>query len=161
MWDTLLKLLFSNTNIIGDTYAPEAALQWYQHYRWYTCSWSCSSVIPTLYCDTRLKTQDSKVFIWPFFTFSQITYNKQLHKLLIYKVKETSIKTTCGRWHGSHLFLQLPVYPLLRESIHAVIYCTVVGHHEEPLNGPPDLSFCAGICVVHGNSCLTWWCSTG
>ncbi len=33
----------------------------------------------------------------------QITYNKQLHKFLIYKVKETSIKTTCGRWHGSHL----------------------------------------------------------
>ncbi len=46
--------------------------------------------------DGRLKTRDSKVFIWPLFTFSQITYNKQLHKFLIYKVKETSIKTTCG-----------------------------------------------------------------
>ncbi len=52
----------------------------------------------------RLKTQDSKVFIWPLFTFSQIAYNKQLHKFLIYMVKETSIKTTCGRWHGSHLY---------------------------------------------------------
>ncbi len=40
---------------------------------------------------SRLKTQDSKVFIWPLFTFSQIIYNKQLHKFLIYKVKETSI----------------------------------------------------------------------
>ncbi len=38
---------------------------------------------------------DSKVFIRQLFTFSQITYNKQLHKFLIYKVKETSIKTTC------------------------------------------------------------------
>ncbi len=49
-------------------------------------------------------TQDSKVFIWPLFTFSQIEYDKQLHKFLIYVVKETSIKTTCGRWHGSHLY---------------------------------------------------------
>ncbi len=39
---------------------------------------------------------DSKVFIWPLFTFSQVAYNKQLHKFLIYMVKETSIKTTCA-----------------------------------------------------------------
>ncbi len=51
----------------------------------------------------RLNTQNSKVFIWPLFTFSQNAYNKQLHKFLIYMVKETSIPTTCGRWHGSHL----------------------------------------------------------
>ncbi len=54
--------------------------------------------------DSRLKTQDSNVFIWPLFTFSQIEYNKQLHKFLIYMVNETSIKTTCGRWHRSHLY---------------------------------------------------------
>ncbi len=38
------------------------------------------------------KTQYSKIFIWPLFTFSQIAYNKQLHKFLIYMVKQTSIK---------------------------------------------------------------------
>ncbi len=43
-----------------------------------------------------IKTQ--KVFIWPLFTFSQIAYNKQLHKLLICMVKETSFKTTYGHW---------------------------------------------------------------
>ncbi len=49
-------------------------------------------------CYFRYKTQKyfKKVFIWPLFTFSQIAYNKQLHNFLIYKVKKTSIKTTCG-----------------------------------------------------------------
>ncbi len=72
--------------------------------------WTMSSSLGWLFFSSlmawrylRLKTQDSKVFIWPLFTFSQITYNKQLHNFLIYKVKETSIKTTCSRWHGSHL----------------------------------------------------------
>ncbi len=50
---------------------------------------------------SRLKT----LFIWPLFTFSQIAYNKQLHKFLSYMVQETSIKTTCGHWHGSYLYV--------------------------------------------------------
>ncbi len=41
---------------------------------------------PTISTGSRLK--DSKVFIWPLFTFSQIAYNKQLHKFLIYMVAE-------------------------------------------------------------------------
>ncbi len=31
---------------------------------------------------SRLKTEDSKVFIWPLFTFSQIAYNKHYIKFL-------------------------------------------------------------------------------
>ncbi len=34
--------------------------------------------------------------------FFEVVYDilKTIHKILIYMVKETPIKATCGRWHG-------------------------------------------------------------
>ncbi len=74
----------------------------------YIISFSCNHAHPTSGCviktqDSRLKTQ--KYLFDHYLHFLKLDKIKQLHKFLIYKVKETSIKTTCGRWHGRHLRL--------------------------------------------------------
>ncbi len=96
LWTVFSRKIWDNSFLFGGVlgYKYSSLGLWKKSSRF---SDFCIFVMHEWFQDSRLK-----VFIWPFFTFFQITY-KQLHKFLIYKVKETSIKTTCGRWHGSHL----------------------------------------------------------
>ncbi len=104
--------------------------------------------------DWRLK--DPKVFIWPLFIFSQIAYNKQLHKFLIYMAKETSINTICGRWHGSYLLL----YYTFRKQITLVIMLSYQ-HYFSKYTWVACV-LCKLIMLVHVLTCIaenmsSWW----
>ncbi len=86
---------------------------------------------------------DSKVFIWPLFTFSQIAYNKQLHKFLIYMVKKTSIMTTSGR--GPYMYdishrdnVMHLVYPHYLCSLHLYLLTTLTADPTCPI--PPTFT---------------------
>ncbi len=69
--------------------------------------WTKTTTSMILKTSVVLKTQDSKT---QKYLFDHYLHFLKLHiinnyiKFLIYKVKETSIKTTCGWWNGSHLY---------------------------------------------------------
>ncbi len=100
-WSWLRLTLMHGTTHIFNQIRPSSS----ECQKLHRCHFNYTLHMHELYIlQPRPKTQGSKIFIWPLFRFSQIAYNTQLHKFIIDIVKATSIKTTCGRWHGSLVY---------------------------------------------------------